>query len=183
MVCYHQNLGLMAFGPTDLTYAEYILSTEELHLLKRDAPQVYEICWEVLCHFHIYAQVTGWRSRGVKQMSWANYLFSGQEEKMSLVSWLAANTDAEVTERISESVTSYVTELNEDTFKSDIIFNSFHNHAKISISYRALLAGFLMLWLKQCVVPTLPHKVLLLMYSIQPFSLFMVGLSTCSLLW
>ena len=70
----------------DFPYEEYIPNTEELHLLKRDAPQVYKIYWEVLCHFHIYAQVTGWRSRGVKQMSWANYLFSGLEEKMSPVS-------------------------------------------------------------------------------------------------
>ena len=43
----------------DLPYEEYIPSAEELHLLKRDAPQVYETYWEVLCHFHICAQVTG----------------------------------------------------------------------------------------------------------------------------
>jgi len=29
------------------------------------------------------------------------------------------------------------------------------------MSDRALLAGFLMLWLKQCVVPTLPHEVII----------------------
>ena len=45
----------------DLPYEEYIPSTEELHLLKRDAPRVYEIYWEVLCHFHVCAQVIGWR--------------------------------------------------------------------------------------------------------------------------
>ena len=55
-------------------------------------------------------------------------------------------------------MTSYVTESNEDTFKPDTIFNSFHYQAKIPISDRALLAGFLMLWLKRCVVPTPPHK-------------------------
>jgi len=51
----------------DLPYEEYTLNTEELHLLKRDAPQVYETYWEALCHFHIYAKVTGWRSGGVKK--------------------------------------------------------------------------------------------------------------------
>ena len=50
----------------ELPYEEYIPSTEELHLLKRDAPQVYETYWEVLFHFHICAQVTKWRSGGVK---------------------------------------------------------------------------------------------------------------------
>jgi len=51
----------------------------------------------------------------------------------------------------------YTTESNEDTFKLDVIFESFHHQAKISD--RALLAGFLMLWLKRCVVLTLSHKV------------------------
>jgi len=55
-------------------------------------------------------------------MSWANYLFWGLGEKLDLVSRLAANTDAEITERISESVTSYTTESNEDTFKPDTVF-------------------------------------------------------------
>jgi len=53
-----------------------------------------------------------------------------------------------------------MTESNEDTFKPDTVFESFHYQARIPISDRALLAGFLMLWLKHCVVPTLPHKVI-----------------------
>ena len=50
-------------------------------------------------------------------------------------------------------------ESNEDTFKPDIVFDSFHHQAKIPISDEALLAGFLMMWLKRCIVPTLPHEV------------------------
>ena len=53
---------------------------------------------------------------------------------MSSVSRLATNTDAKIVERISESVTSYVTESNENTIKLDIVFDSFHYHAKIPIS-------------------------------------------------
>ena len=90
---------------------------------------MYKTYWEVLCHFYICAQVTGRKSKGVKQMSWANYLFGGLEEESSQVFLLAANTDAKITERISESVASYVTESNEDTFKSDIVFDSFHHQA------------------------------------------------------
>ena len=93
-------------------------------------------------------------------MSWANYLFEGLREKSGSVTRLAANTDAEIMERISESVTSYTTESNENTFKPDTVFDSFHHHAKTFISDRALLAGFLMLWLKKCVVPTLSHEVI-----------------------
>ena len=74
---------------------------------------------------------------------------------------LAPCTNDEITERISASTNSYTTESNEDTFKPDTVFESFHHHARIPISGWALLAGFLMLWLKRCVVPTLSHEVII----------------------
>jgi len=46
----------------DAPNEEYISTTEELYLLKKDNPQVYETYWEVLCHFHnfhICGQTTG----------------------------------------------------------------------------------------------------------------------------
>ena len=89
-------------------------------------------------------------------MSWASYLFNDINKKSSPVTSLAPYTDEKITERIS----SYTIESNEDTFKSDMVFESFHHQAQIPISDRALLAGFLMLWLKRCVVPTLPHEVI-----------------------
>jgi len=61
---------------------------------------------------------------------------------------LALSTDEEIIERISASTSSYATESNEDTFKSYIVFESFHHQAKVLMSNWALLAGFLMLWLK-----------------------------------
>jgi len=73
---------------------------------------------------------------------------------------LAPSTDEEIFESISTSTSSNTTESNEDTFKSDTIFESFHHPAKVPMFDRALLAGFLMLWLKRCVVPTLPHEVI-----------------------
>ena len=81
---------------------------------------------------------------------------------------MAPNTDEEITERISASVSSYTTESNKDTFKLDTVFKSFHHQAKIPISERALLAGFLMLWLKRCVVSMLLHEVIVadVVYSV-----------------
>jgi len=58
----------------EMPYEEYIPGTEELHVPKNKAPQVYETYWELLCPYHICAQITGLRAEGVKQMSWANYL-------------------------------------------------------------------------------------------------------------
>ena len=57
-------------------------------------------------------------------------------------------------------VSSYTTESNKDTFKPDRVFESFHHKVRIPILERALLAGFLLLWLKWCIVPTLTHEVL-----------------------
>ena len=37
----------------DAPYEEYVLTSEELHLLRKEDPQVYETYYEVLCHFHI----------------------------------------------------------------------------------------------------------------------------------
>ena len=74
---------------------------------------------------------------------------------------LAPYTDEEIAERINASASSYTTESNEDTFKPDTIFESFHHQAQVPISDRALLVGFLMLWLKRCVVSTLPHEVII----------------------
>ena len=72
------------------------------------------------------------------------YLLLGLN-KTGLVTQLAPSTDEEIAERISASTSSYIIESNEDTFKPDVIFESFHHQAKIPISDRALLAGFLML--------------------------------------
>ena len=74
---------------------------------------------------------------------------------------LAPTTDEEIAERIDASASSYTTESNEDTFKPNTVFESFHHQTRVPISDRVLLAGFLMLWLKRCVVPTLPHEVII----------------------
>jgi len=42
----------------DAPYEEYDLLIEELHLLKKSDPLMYETYWEVLCHSHICGQVT-----------------------------------------------------------------------------------------------------------------------------
>ena len=99
----------------------------------------------MLCHFHICGQIFSWRNRGVKQMSWVSYLFNSINEKDSSVTSLTPCTDEEITKRINASTSSYTTESNEDTFGPDTVFESFHHQARIPISDRALLAGFLML--------------------------------------
>jgi len=65
-LAFHQMYEVSWLVIGDAPYEEYVPSSEELHLLKKRDPLVYETCWEVLCHFHICGQVTGWRSGGSK---------------------------------------------------------------------------------------------------------------------
>jgi len=69
-------------------------------------------------------------------------------DKADRLTRLALSTDEEIKEKISASISSYIIELNEDTFSSGTTFKSFHYQAKTPISNRALLDGFLMQWLK-----------------------------------
>jgi len=89
----------------------------------------------VLYHFHICGQVTVWRSGGIKQMSWATYLFL-RVNKANLMTQLAPSTDEEIFERINASTSSYTTESNEDTFNPDTAFESFHHQTKVPMSTR-----------------------------------------------
>ena len=73
-------------------------------------------------------------------MSWVTYLFP-EVNKATPMSRLAPSIDWEILERISASTSSYTTESNEDTFKSDTIFESFHHQARILMSDRDLLAS------------------------------------------
>jgi len=41
----------------DAPYEEYVPTSEELHLLRKEDAQAYETYWEVLCHFHICRQI------------------------------------------------------------------------------------------------------------------------------
>ena len=107
--------------------------------MKKSDPLVYKTYWEVLCHFHICGQLTRWRNGGVKQMSWATYLLPGVN-KTTPMCRLAPSIDEEIFERISTSTNSYTIESNEDTFKSDTVFESFHHQARISMSDR--VGGF-----------------------------------------
>ena len=157
----HEMYEISGLVMGDAPYEEYVPSTEEMHLLKKDDPLVCKTYWKLLCHFQICTQTTGWRSGGIKQMVWTSYLFNDLNDKTSPVTRLTPSTEKEIEERISASTSSYTTESNEDTFKLDVIFESFHDQARVPIFDRALLAGFLIIWLKRCMVPTLPREVII----------------------
>jgi len=136
-----------------------------------------------IVHYHVCAQITRLKVGDVKQMSWASYLFQALGKKTGPVSLLAASIDEEINEKIIMAVSSYTPESNEDTFEPDTVFKNFHHQAKVPISDRAQLAGFLMLWLKRCVVPMLSHEVLAATSSTRLSYWFTTDLLACLWRW
>ena len=62
----HEMFEVSGLSMGEVPYEEYVLGAEELHILRRDAPQIYETYWELLFHYHICLQLTGLRSEGMK---------------------------------------------------------------------------------------------------------------------
>ena len=123
-----------------------------------------------LCRDH-WVEIQRGQTNGLGELS------NNLGDKAGRLSRLAPSMDAEIKERIDTSTSLYTIESNENTFRPGTVFESFHHQAKAPISNRALLAGFLMLWLKQCIVPTLPHEAIIVdvvysavMLEILPFS-------------
>lgn len=68
-------------------------------------------------------------------------------------------SDEAIQERILNlEATSCITKSDEDRFKAGTQFKSFHYQARHRVSDRGLIARFLMLWLKKCIVPHLPKE-------------------------
>ena len=60
----HEMYKVSGLVMEDLPYEEYISTIEELQLMKKDAPLVYGMYWEVLCHFQcLNDQVEIWRNQ------------------------------------------------------------------------------------------------------------------------
>lgn len=60
----------------NIPYEERYLPLLELNELKRKNIEMYEIYWELLCHFYICldSQKGSSRSKGIGYLSWASYL-------------------------------------------------------------------------------------------------------------
>jgi len=69
-------------------------------------------------------------------MAWTDYFFNGLGDKANRLTRLAPSTNAEIKERISESMSSYTTESAENTFRPSTAFESFHYQAKTPIFNR-----------------------------------------------
>jgi len=61
----HEMFEVSGLSMGEVSYEEYVPGAEELQILRRDAPQIYEVYWKLLCHFHICTQLSPQRSGGI----------------------------------------------------------------------------------------------------------------------
>ena len=157
----HEMQAVSGLSLGKMPYEEFIPTTEELSLLKVAHPEICATFWELMCHFHICAQVFGMRGGGIMHTTWADYLFQNLNRKDVAVSRVAVISRKDAKARITASSATYKTEHAEDDFEAGAEFESFHYQATVPISDTALLAGFFMIWLKRCVVPSRPIEAIL----------------------
>jgi len=141
----------------EVPYEEFIPESSELKRLQSEHPAIYKTYWELMCHYHIcFDQTCGKKKTGVyvSHKNWADYLFENLDKKGAPVAPLGPSDRVTVETRIFESLPVLFTLGSDlDGFKAGTTFESFHHQAVTPISAKALLAGYLMLWLKRCVVP------------------------------
>lgn len=155
---YHEMHYISGLPYSEYPYEECFYMSSEIE--KKANAKSFSIYWELHCHFYICMDQEGRRKGGFSFTKWANYLISldmGNSKRRK------ENSLDKVDERFQklERARTYITTQPEGGFDAKITFQIYHYQAVTPMSKEALLAGFLMIWLKKCVVPSHPHEVVL----------------------
>ncbi|ONK59847.1 uncharacterized protein A4U43_C08F11570 [Asparagus officinalis] len=141
-----------------MLYQEYFPSNHELSPLKDRMPDRYETLWDLTCHYHIALTQSEPLAKRTKTFvslkQFANYLFKNLESNSGeAICELAPLTPSGVNILMKKiDAHSYTTSSSEGGFPAGTKFKSFLWHATAPIRPMTLLAGFLAIWLKKCVV-------------------------------
>ena len=145
-----------------LPYEEYFACEAEMALLKKQEPVLFETYRELMCHFYIYSSMHD-NPKGTSSSlkSWGNYLFPNLEDAPGAAHYGVADED--IFRRMKKHAQGDIV-LEEDNgiYEKGDILRSFHHQACQPMSRKALLADFLSIWLKRCVVPSPSSDVVLL---------------------
>jgi hypothetical protein len=139
-------------------YEEYVPCNEEIKELSAKHGVMYDTYRELMCHFHICLNMNRTRghNNGLKQ--WAEHLFVNLDNNSSEVRIRVADDVSIIAKRLENSqFTDFILEEDQGGHFKGEVFRSYHHQARVVLSRRAVLAGFLSLWLKRCVVPSLPR--------------------------
>ncbi|ONK60101.1 uncharacterized protein A4U43_C08F14250 [Asparagus officinalis] len=142
-----------------MLYQEYFPSNHELSQLKDRMPDRYETLWDLTCHYHIalaQSEPLAKRTKSfVSLKQFACYLFKNLESNSGEdICELSPLTPSGVNSLLKKIVArSYTISSPENGSPTGTKFKSFLWHATAPIRPMTLLAGYLAIWLKKCVVP------------------------------
>ena len=114
-----------------------------------------------MCHLYICMDVHNARGNVNRIKIWVDHLFSILDDATKEVQFPISDIDIN-RKMISSGHEDVVLEEDDDIYKKGDRVKSFHLQAKHPISRKALLAGFLSVWLKKYVVPSPQHDEILL---------------------
>ena len=118
-----------------------------------------------MCHFYICSDVhDSYKGDSNRLKSWADYLFPNLEiaPKEARFGVVEKNILRMMREHNHGDI---ILEEDDDIYEKGNSFKSFRHHAHQPISKKALLAGFLSVWLKRCVVSS-PSSVVVLLTAL-----------------
>ncbi|ONK58168.1 uncharacterized protein A4U43_C09F8920 [Asparagus officinalis] len=142
-----------------MLYQEYFPSNHELSQLKDCMPDRYETLWDLTCHCHIalaqFEPLAKMTKSNVSLKQFASYLFRNLESNSSeAICELAPLTPSGVNSLLKKiDAHSYTISSPESGFPAGTKFKSFLWHETAPIRPMTLLAGYLAIWLKKCMVP------------------------------
>jgi len=134
-----------------LPYEEYFPCEAELALLEKKSA-LFETYQELMCHFYICLDVHGGCKGSSNSLkSWADYLFPSLENAPEEARFGVVEEDIFRMMRKHDHG-DVVLEEDDGIYKKGDFLKSFHHQGRQPISWKALLADFLSVWLKRCVV-------------------------------
>jgi len=139
-----------------MPYEEYFPCTMELKQMEKDDPKMFRTYQELMCHLYICMDVHNAWGNSNRIKAWVDYLFSILDDAPEEVQFPISDTDINW-KMISSGHEDIILEEDDDIYERSDRFKSFHHQEKHPISRKALLGGFLSVWLKKCVVLSPPH--------------------------
>ena len=109
-----------------------------------------------MCHFQICLDLSDGCNNVNGMKTWADYLFpclDGSPEEISFV-----DIDEEVKTRMKNNgYGNFILEEDIGPYEPGELFKSYHHQDWLPLSRQAILAGYLSLWLKRCIIPSPPR--------------------------
>jgi len=146
--------------------------------MEKEDLKMFETYQKLMYHFYIYMDVHNARGNVKGMKVWADYLFPVLDDAPQEVQFLISDVD------INQKMTSsghkdIILEEDDDIYKKGDRLKSFHRQAKYPISRKVILAGFLSVWLKKCIVLSPTHVKILLWVLLPLYNLLMASPLDC----